>query len=340
MTAVPVRIVAQGAPAPVVAAPGVRILYLELANTCNSRCNTCPLTFGHSETPAMLDRSMAASLAAQAPDLERVVLHGLGEPLLNPAVADIVADFEARGVDTCFNTNGLLLNAARAAALLDAGLSELRVSLDAADPAMYRRIRGVNGHRVVLANLTRFVAARDGRGSVRPKVTVYFTAARENVDELPAVVAAVSRVGVDALVVQRLTYWGEGMATEDQSLFRRLAERERTALADAQALAAELGLEVTGTAGLGPIEALERAPGRGGCVRPWTTMYVTAHGNVYACCIAPFTGVARDDLILGNALSSGLGAVWSGDRYEALRYGLRGGEPLAFCQGCGERWSY
>lgn len=339
MSAVAVRVGARRRP-PRSRARGIRVLYLELVNTCNSRCTTCPLTFGHCEDPAMLTRAEAAALAAQAPDLERVVLHGLGEPLLHPDIAAIVADFTRRGIRTCFNTNALLLDADRGAALLDAGLAELRVSLDAATAGTYRAIRGVRGHGVVTRNLARFVALRDERGLAAPKVTVYFTAMRENVDELPDVVAQAADAGADAVVVQRLTYWGEGLATGEQSLFRDLAERERAAVAAAEDLAARIGVEILGTAGLAPLEALEHAPGRGGCMRPWTTAYVTAHGNVYACCIAPFTGVAHADLTLGNVFETGLGAVWSGPRYEALRAGLRGGEPLAFCEGCGERWSY
>lgn len=337
--AVPVHL-GERRPAAASDARGVRVLYLEVANTCNSRCTTCPLTFGHCETPAMLGRAEAAAVAAQAPDLERVVLHGLGEPLLNPELGAIVGDFSARGVQTCFNTNGLLLNRRRTTALLDAGLTELRVSLDAADADTYRRVRGVRGHAVVVGNLARLVAMRRARGLAAPVVTVYFTAMHDNVDELPGVVTLASDAGADALVVQRLTYWGEGMATVDQSLFGHVAARERAAIAEAEARAASVGLEIRGTAGLAPLESLENGPDRSGCMRPWTTAYVTAHGNVYACCIAPFTGVAHDELVMGNVFESSLGSVWSGPRYGALRRGLRGGTPLPFCEGCGERWSY
>ncbi len=46
---VPARTVLSGRPA-----NGIETLYLELANTCNSLCTTCPLTFGIHETPGQL----------------------------------------------------------------------------------------------------------------------------------------------------------------------------------------------------------------------------------------------------------------------------------------------
>lgn len=321
-------------------AAGLRVVYLELANTCNSLCTTCPLTFGKAEPEAMLSLSDVRRLIEQAPDLERAVLHGVGESLLNPDLVPIVDWLSGRGIDTCFNTNALLLNRKRAAALVDAGLTDIRISLDAAEPETYEEIRGVRGHTAVVRNLKRMVAARADAGASAPRISVFFTAMHENIMQLPDVLDICIDAGADALVVQRMTYFGEGLATEDQSLFKDIRTRERVVLEQVETAAAEHDIDLVGTAGVTPLEALEDAPHRRGCERPWTTMYVTAQGNVFSCCIAPFTGHDFPTLTLGNVFESALGEIWAGDRYEQVRTGLREGPPAPFCEGCGERWSY
>lgn len=320
--------------------PDVVTAYLEVANTCNSLCETCPLTFGIHEHAAFLSFSEVEGITAQLPGLRRAVLHGIGEPLLNPELPRMVQHLAVRGVTTCFNTNGLLLNRRRTGDLIEAGLDDLRVSLDAARPETYRRIRGVDGHRAVLRNIGRVAEMRRAAAAANPKLTVYFTTLRENVGELPEVLRLAHGLGADALVVQRMTFFDRGLATAEQSLFRRLEEDQRRILNEVERDAAKLGVELLGTAGVSPLQALEDAPPREGCRRPWESTYVTAQGTVFSCCIAPFTGVPFESIGLGNVFESSLFDIWHGTRYEEVRHGLRGGQVVPACEGCGERWSY
>jgi len=56
-------------------------------------------------------------------------------------------------------------------------------------------------------------------------------------------------------------------------------------------------------------------------------MYVTVNGNVLPCCIAPFTGVPYDGIILGNYLQDAVEKVWNSDRYQELRRHLYSPDP-------------
>ena len=60
-----------------------RTLYLETTNRCNSKCQTCVRTFLTREPPKDLTLAELQRIVDQFPVLERVVLHGVGEPLLN-----------------------------------------------------------------------------------------------------------------------------------------------------------------------------------------------------------------------------------------------------------------
>ena len=83
--------------------------YFEVANRCNSKCATCPLTFSPQEDARQLSLDEFKSLVAQLPDLRRAVLQGIGEPLLNHELPAMIRHLDERGVYTVFNTNAALL---------------------------------------------------------------------------------------------------------------------------------------------------------------------------------------------------------------------------------------
>ncbi len=117
---------------PPVVATLPRSLYLETTNRCDSKCQTCIRTFQSLEPPADLTLAQVKAIAEQFPVLERVVLHGIGEPLLNAEIFEIVAYLKSRAPIVLFNSDAISLTATRARRLIETGLDEYRVSLDAA----------------------------------------------------------------------------------------------------------------------------------------------------------------------------------------------------------------
>jgi len=320
-----------------------RSLYLESTNRCDSKCQTCIRTFQTLEPPADLTLQGVRAIVEQFPVLDRVVLHGIGEPLLNPQIFDIVAYLKTRVATVLFNSDAIGLTAARASRLVESGLDEYRVSMDAATRATYRLLRGVDRFDRVIGNVRRLVAVQRERERTTPRVSLWFTATRANVEELPAFVALASELGVGEVYVQRLVFNGLGLATEANALHGRLQARETELLAEAEALAARRGITIAASGLTTPLASLQGgADGRrhwAGCQRPWTLAYVTANGNVLPCCISPW--VARDypALILGNAASEPFEEIWNGERYQRFRADFESDTPPDPCRGCGLRWS-
>lgn len=312
-------------------------LYLEVTNRCNSLCTTCPLTFGGHEAKRDLTFAEVRRIVESAPGLRRVVLHGVGEPLLNRELVPMVEWLAARGLTVVFNTNAIALSVRRGQALIDAGLAGLRVSIDGATRATYLALRGVDALDRVVGNGRAFAALPGA-----PPVDVFFTTTRTNIAELPDVVDLAASIGAASLNVQRLVYFGAGLATEDQSLYRRITAREQASLDEAQRRADGHGVTLTASGGVAPTSSLRDgvAPAAVGCTRPWRLVYITCHGTVLPCCFAPFTGVDFEELVLGNALETPLDEIWSGRAYRRVRRGLKSGQPLPVCDGCGERWPY
>jgi MoaA/NifB/PqqE/SkfB family radical SAM enzyme len=53
-----------------------------MTNRCNLLCTTCPRTYEELEPPADMSWELFTSIVDQIPDLQRAVLHGVGEPML------------------------------------------------------------------------------------------------------------------------------------------------------------------------------------------------------------------------------------------------------------------
>src|SRR6201993_840301 len=131
-------------------------LYLETTNRCNLLCTTCPRTYEQLEPEADMPWELFTSLIDQYPNIAGVVLHGVGEPMLVKDLAQRVKYLKDRHIYVLFNTNGTLLTKANGRALIEAGLDELRVSLDAAEPEVFQMVRGKDFFSKIVANVKNF----------------------------------------------------------------------------------------------------------------------------------------------------------------------------------------
>ncbi len=322
-------------------------LYIEVTKNCNELCTMCPRTYRWPDRKDNLSFEHFTHIVDQVADLQRVVLHGLGEPLLNPRLFEMVKYLKQRGAYVLFNSNALALNAARRAALIESGLDEYRVSFDAGQPETYHTVRGIAGLPKVKRNVLALTALMRERGK-GPKVSLWFTTMRENVAELPLVASFAAEAGIAELYVQRLVYFGEGLAVEEQSLFRQLAEQEKQAMAEAFAICREHGIQLAASGGekINPAgqlsqsaqEALDDDRPWQACSRPWRLMYIQANGDVSPCCFAPFTGEDGGP-ILGNVFQQKIEQVWHGAAYRQFREAFLSKKPPQCCEGCGAKWS-
>ncbi|NJO23576.1 MAG: DUF2029 domain-containing protein, partial [Sphingomonadales bacterium] len=86
-------------------------LYLETTNRCNLLCTTCPRTYADLEPEADMSWELFTRIVDQVPNIARVVLHGVGEPMLVKELPRMVRYLKARGAYVLFNTNGTVLTA-------------------------------------------------------------------------------------------------------------------------------------------------------------------------------------------------------------------------------------
>jgi MoaA/NifB/PqqE/SkfB family radical SAM enzyme len=279
----------------------------------------------------------------QLPRLQRVLLHGIGEPLLNPQLFEMIAYLKCRGITVVFNSDAIGLTDKKRRRLVQSGLDELRISMDAATPDTFRAIRGVPMFDRVVENTSALVSHQRELGTVAPRVSLWFTIMKENVRELPDFIRLAGKIGAAQVNVQRLIYYGQGMAVPEQSLYGTLTALETQVLGEAAELCRELGISLKASGDTTPEASLtpeERERPWAGCQRPWNLSYVTANGNVLPCCISPWTAKDYAGLILGNAFTQSIAEIWNGERYRRFRMQFESHEAPDPCRGCGRLWSY
>jgi MoaA/NifB/PqqE/SkfB family radical SAM enzyme len=322
--------------------PLPRTLYLETTSRCNSLCETCILTFGGREPAKDLGWDEFRRIVDHFPALDRVLLHGIGEPLLNRDLMRMIAHLKDRGATVLFNSNVITLSARVGRGLIEAGLDELRVSLDATTPVTYARERGVDAFEKVVKNLVEFARIRRDTGAARPRVSLWFTALRDNIEEIPGLVPLAQRTDAAGIYLQRLVYNGLGLATKEQSLYGQLQEREAAFIRETEAAARAAGIDFSASGATAPEVSLTPSVADrpwSACRRPWMLVYVTVHGNVLPCCIAPWITGHYDGVVLGNLYRQSLEDIWWGARYGTFRREIQTDVPPEPCRGCGVKWS-
>jgi MoaA/NifB/PqqE/SkfB family radical SAM enzyme len=319
-------------------------LYLETTNRCNLLCTTCPRTFEDLEPPADMSWELFTSIVDQFPRIARVVLHGVGEPMMVRALPRMIRYLKDRGVYVLFNTNGTLLTQRAGRQLIEAGLDELRISLDAASPRSFVLVRGRDLFARILRNVRAFTTLQGELKRTTPRVSLWLTGLKETIAELPAFVRLARDIGVFEVYLQRLVYFpeGQGLARPQSALFEQLNASEETHIREAEAVAKTLGIAFNASGATEPGTSLRQQHDKqpwSPCRRPWTLMYFTAHGQALPCCIAPFSMRGYSSFTLGDATQQSLREIWNGTRYQEFRRALLSEQPPAACERCGLRWS-
>jgi radical SAM protein with 4Fe4S-binding SPASM domain len=282
----------------------------------------------------------------QLPGLEKAFLHGIGEPLLNHELFEIIRHLKGRDVYVLFNSNGILLSSRRQQGLVRVGLDELRISLDASSAPGYQKMRDSDKFEKVVDNIRSFILLQKQQRVNRPKMSLWFLGTRENIRELPGFVKLAAEIGIGEVYLQRLVYFqddtGYGVARDTQTLQGSTTEWSER-IQESQDMAARLGIQFRASGLSKPVESLRKETAAGlpwsKCYRPSTLMYITANGNVLPCCISPFSTVDYASIILGNVFKESLMKIWLGHRYKNFRRQRRTETPPKCCLGCGVDWS-
>ena len=208
-------------------------LLAELSHRCPLRCPYCSNPLALERASAELDTAQWQRVLREAATLGVLQVHfSGGEPLVRHDLAALVGVARAVGLYSNLITSGVLLDRARLAALVEAGLDHVQLSFQDAEAGGADRIAGLAG-----AHDKKLAAAALVREAGLP-LTVNAVVHRQNLEHLPHMIELALRLGAQRLEVAHVQYYGWGLAnrrallpTSDQlERATALVEAERTRL--------------------------------------------------------------------------------------------------------------
>ena len=114
---------------------------VESTSRCNQQCVICPRSEDKSVGTDLSSGAFASLLDEVRGQTSFVDLSLGGEPLLHPAICDLIAMARDRGMAVYLQTNATLLTPELGRDLIAAGLDLITLSLDAANPETYAKLR-------------------------------------------------------------------------------------------------------------------------------------------------------------------------------------------------------
>jgi pyrroloquinoline quinone biosynthesis protein E len=188
-------------------------LLAELTHRCPLRCPYCSNPLELSRAAAELDTETWARVFREAAALGVLQLHlSGGEPTVRRDLPDLVRHAAQAGLYTNLITSGVMTDAARFDALMQAGLDHVQLSVQDAEEASADRIGGyAGGHARKLA----FAALARAAGL---PLTLNAVVHRQNLDRLPALIDLALDLGAQRLEVAHVQYYGWALANRDALL--------------------------------------------------------------------------------------------------------------------------
>jgi MoaA/NifB/PqqE/SkfB family radical SAM enzyme len=298
-----------------------RMLLYSPVTQCNLNCIHCisaETRTKASKLPASFKEKMLEW--SSAGKLETISSDYSGDILWADARFGGELDFiTSLGIPFHIDTNGVYLTAEVSARLCQMLVGSLNISLDAARPETYKRIRkGSLPLSEVVANIAELMSARKEAGVNFP-VSISFTIMRSNLEEWPEFVRMGKELGVDIVIARHLEAFTPEMEEEslwhDQTAFNAM-RLEIEALSQSLGIVATIPSPFSGTA----------QTGRNLCTVPWTSAVLLGNGDVAACCV-PGT-------VMGNLNENTMEEIWNGPRYRELRTTVNSSKPSPVCAAC------
>jgi radical SAM protein with 4Fe4S-binding SPASM domain len=288
-------------------------LVIEPSSICNLKCAICPHGRGDlKRAKVIMPFDMYRTVTDEAARyLFGITFAGMGEPLLNPDLARMIAHAHGRGIYTQVFTNLLPLNRPAAEGLVRAGLDRIIISLDSATPETYSKMKSLDGFDRLTANWALLRSCRADLKKSLPRISVSFVATKYNKDEIPEAEKIARRIGCEEFFVKsvNLCNAGQGPASFSSS-----------------------DLPVAGHNRYDFNKAGRNA--RPLCPWVWNSSMIYANGDVGPCC---FDTAAEN--VLGNITRHTLGEIWNGRAFQDFRAAaIRDLNSIPICKACTSKY--
>lgn len=312
-------------------------LQLEVTNACNLHCTTCSRDVLVGKPSLLEEEEWKTIIDDMKPT--NINVSGIGEPFLHPRIFDIITYAKAKGAAINCATNFTRVRG-RHREIVECGIDQLKVSIDATTPETFQRIRGEDSFDEIVTNIREVNAWKQRLGSKTPSVRFNFALQCYNYEQAADLVDLAAELGVDGIYFQFLSYVDmedrKTMLTSDMT-----QAALRAVLDDAEQRAKKHNVLTNLDFWRRDFDIFWRAmqpldqtfePNDKRCYFPWISTWLGADGWVRPCPIMPWT---LDEGRMGHIGEQSFAEIWNNPKYQALRQSLaRGERPTRSCKTC------
>jgi len=268
----------------------------------------------------------------------KINVSGLGEPFLNPDVFKIIKYAKKHGTAVNCATNFTLVGD-KIEDLVNSGIDQLKISIDAAKPETFHSIRKLDLYEILVENIRMLNKIKQERGLKKPAVRFNYALQKDNIDELLDTIELAKSLNIKAVYIQYLVY----IDREDRKA-KLVGDITKEQLGDVLSKADSLFKQYDIVSNIdmwmrdfdffwnnmryiGDFE-----PNRRPCYFPWFSSWVDADGTVRPCPIIPW---CRGVALMGNAFDENFVQIWNNETYREFRKThVEGERPNEVCKSC------
>lgn len=304
-------------------------LFIDVEPTiiCNLKCKMCHVPIWNRKHPN-LSFGDFKRIIDNFPNLLLVKIQGMGEPLFNKELVDMIKYARKKGIAVRTTSNATILNDEISKKLIESGLNEILFSVDGATKKTFEGIRIGANFENVLRNIRNFVKLRNrikGKNNF-PRIMVWTVVTKENMHEVLEIIKIVKNLGVDELTLQMdLNSYGNSELKEsykEKNTLRNDPKME-TVIKNAKITAKRLGVKLN--IFFGDVYSKKNK-----CKNPWVTTYITVDKFITPCCIRP----DPRGFNLGSLKEKDFRDFWNGKRYVKFRKAIVKNKLPRICEEC------
>lgn len=188
-------------------AASIQKAFVEITTRCNLHCAMCIKSTACGPEERDMNRPLFERIIRQLVGIKFLSLSGIGEPLLHPELIELLRcarKYLGESTIIGFNSNGVLIDANLASALVSSGLDKIALSIDSLDGDAYQAIRDGGTLEKTLAGMSLLQEKVKEAGCTRLRVGVQTVLMKGNYRSLPGMIRYFGERGVRFFIVSHL----------------------------------------------------------------------------------------------------------------------------------------
>ncbi len=309
-------------------------LLVEVTSKCNLSCKMCNIHYSNRRGEDINGKLLEATYVL-ANTAKVIQPFGLGEPLLHPGISEIISIYKSRGAFVSIVSNGMLLNPVLSERIIESGLDQLVISIDAADEKLFKEIRRGADLKIIIKNIQLLNEIKKQKKKENPVLGINVVAQASNFTQLPDIIDLSNKLNISFVSLSPVTVHEHIQGLEGEAIYPGLDVRNNI-LELCRISAREKGILLDDSKLYYTLKALDpeeiykdKIP----CPEPFRFMGIRANGDIFPCCNWD-VGKPISKITLNSNIEDELMKIWQCREWNELRKSVINNHYPELCKKC------